>query len=159
MDTRKVGLSLVAVGILVIAVSSMISQEGDLSVTRIIKGDDAIRMVKSIHIGRFDVESAVIAEFNGGAIRVWLAYANNTETAKILTEKMARNVGKFFSNPEKVNIGSLETYRVYGNGRVHYFFSFENAVVWVEFDSRDVNFHRQIIERLFLKEEMEKYIN
>lgn len=159
MDLKKVGLALIIAGIIVIAVSSMMPRESELNITKIIKGDEAVRMVKSIHIGKFEVENAAIVEFNGGSIKVWLAYANSTDTARVLTEKMAENVGKFFSNPEKVTIDDLETYRVYGNGRVHYFFSFKNAVVWVEFESRDESYHRSVIERLFINGEMEKYIN
>ncbi len=159
MDLRKAGIALVIAGIIVIAAASLMPRDSELSVTKVIKGDEAVRMVKSIHIGKFEVESAVIVEFNGGSIKVWLAYANSTSVARDLTRKMAENVGKFFSNPEKVKIGDLETYRVYGNGKVHYFFSFKNAVVWVEFESRDEGYHRSVIERLFLDGEMEKYIN
>ena len=159
MDFRKVGSILVAAGVVIIAASILLPQESELELTKIVTGSQAVEMVKSIHIGNFDVESAVIAEFNGGSIRVWIAYADSPQTAEMLTEEMAKNVGKFFSTPEKVRIDSLETYRVYGNGRVHYFFSHKNAVVWVEFESRDMNFQKEIIERLFLKGEMEKYIN
>ncbi|NOY11835.1 MAG: hypothetical protein GXO67_07135 [Archaeoglobi archaeon] len=159
MDFRKAGLALILAGVIVIAASFLMPGQSELSVTKVIEGDEAVRMVKSIHIGKFDVESAAIVEFNGGEIRVWIARANSTDLARVLTEKMAENVGKFFSSPEKVSVGGLDAYRVYGNGRVHYFFSFENAVVWVEFESRDEEYHTQVIKRLFLEGEMEKYIN
>ncbi|AKG91083.1 hypothetical protein GAH_01630 [Geoglobus ahangari] len=159
MDFRKAGLALILAGVIVIAASFLMPRQSELSVTKVIEGDEAVRMVESIHIGKFDVESAAIVEFNGGEMRVWIARANSTDLARVLTEKMAENVGKFFSSPEKVSVGGLDTYRVYGNGRVHYFFSFENAVVWVEFESRDEEYHMQVIKRLFLEGEMEKYIN
>ncbi len=163
MKERKLALGLVALGIVIVAASFQFSSSEEyikLNVKKIVIGDDAVKMVKSIHLGNFDVKSAAVVDFEGiGDIRVWIAYAENEDTAFQLAEKMKEKVHLYFSNPEPFEFGELKTYRVFGNGRTHYFFSFENQVVWIEFENPDVKYHERVLSYLFAEGEMEKYIN
>jgi len=163
VNGKAVAGILVVLG-LVIVVTSFQYQGGQeelkLKVLRVVKGDDAIEMVKSIHIGSFDVKSAAVVELEGiGKIRVWVAYADSPSTAQNLVERMKDKVDMYFSKPEIVDMGGLKAYRVFGNGRTHYFFSFQNRVVWVEFSNSNPEYHAKVIRYLFGEGGMEKYIN
>ena len=163
VDGKVAGLILVVLGVAVIAAGFLFQDtknEMDFKVLKVIKGDEAINMVKSIHIGRFEVKSATVLELEGiGKIRVWIAYADSPSTARDMVEKMKSKVHLYFSSPEDVEINSLKTYKVFGNNRVHYFFSHENQIVWIEFENPDVDYHRNVVKYLFTEGGMEKYIN
>ena len=159
---KNVAILLILLGTVIVAASILFQESSEkvqLDVVKTVKGDDAVKMVKSIHLGNFDVKSAVIVDFKGlGDIRVWTAFAENDSVAYELAEKMKEKVHLYFSTPEDVEIDGLKTYRVFGNGRVHYFFSFQNQVVWVEFSNPDQDYHAMVIDYLFGEGEIEKYI-
>ncbi len=123
----------------------------ELKLLSSVKGEEAIKQVKGIHMGSFEIVDAEIREYQGiGKIRVWIAYANSSALAEQYVEKMASRVSQYFSEPEKVE-KPLKAYRVYGMGRTHYFFSLDNAVIWVEFENPDKAYHAKILEKLFIQ--------
>ncbi len=163
MKEKKLALGLVILGIVIVAASLQFNNSEEnvkLSVKRVVSGDEAVRMVKSIHLGNFEIKSAVVADFEGiGDIKVWIAYAENEDIAFQLAEKMKEKVHLYFSKPKPFEFDGLKTYRVFGNERTHYFFSFKDQVVWVEFQNPDVKYHERILVYLFSDGGMEKYIN
>ena len=123
----------------------------ELRLVNSVKGKEAIEQVKGIHIGSFDVVDAEIREYVGvGRIKVWIAYAETPEQARQYVERMAGKVSQYFSEPENVE-KPFKAYRVYGMGRTHYFFSLDNAVMWVEFETPDKAYHEDILEKLFIQ--------
>ncbi len=163
MIARILSVLMIFAGIAILIFYPQLSDhksETDLELLNLIKGERAVEMVRSIHLGEFDIQSAVVAEFKGiGNIRVWIAYADSDQTAKDLVERMRGKVHMFFSEPETIEIESLKTYRVFGDNKVHYFFSHQNKIVWIEFDNPDAKYHRDVVKYLFLENGMEKYIN
>lgn len=159
---KHVALMLILLGTVIAAAGFLFqgsSEKVRLDVVKTVKGEDAVEMVKSIHLGNFDIKSAVIVDFKGaGDIRVWIAFAENDSVAYELAEKMKEKVHLYFSSPVDVEFNGLKTYRVFGNGRTHYFFSFQDQVVWIEFSNPDQDYHALVIDHLFGKGEMEKYI-
>lgn len=123
----------------------------ELRLLNVVKGKDAIEQVKGIHIGSFELVDAEIREYAGaGRIKVWIGYAETPEIAQQYVERMAGKVSQYFSEAESVD-KPLKAYRVYGMGRTHYFFSLNNAVIWVEFENPDKAYHEDVLEKLFIQ--------
>jgi len=143
-----ISLILVLAGSFLIYDQLSTHQKPEIKLLSKISGSEAVEMVKRIHSGDFYVVNAEIREYSGG-IRVWIAYVNDSETARKYVEEMAERVGEYFSQPEKVRVDRLLVYRVYGMGKTHYFFSIENSVVWVEFSRGDFEFHKRALKEIF----------
>jgi|GEM_PF-1758195 hypothetical protein len=123
----------------------------ELKVLSIVKGDEAVKQVKGIHMGSFEIVDAEIREYQSiGKIKVWIAYAETPELAGQYVQMMAGKVSQYFSEPENVE-KPFKAYRVYGMGKTHYFFSMDNAVIWVEFENPDKAYHEKILEKLFIQ--------
>ncbi|MBE8540140.1 hypothetical protein [Geoglobus acetivorans] len=159
--TYLLGVLLIIIGIFIAAHGYLgLQSQNDFRVVNIVKGEDAIRMTKSIHLGNFSIVNAAILDLEGkGQIRVWVAWTNSKEEARNLTEKMAEKVHLYFSEPEIVKIGDIKAYRTYKGSETHYFFSYEDMVIWIQFENPDKGYHMQVIESLILKNGLERYLN
>ena len=125
-----------------------IPKEEELKLVRVVKGEEAVELIKRIHEGSFEILDGEIREYEGtGKIRVWVATTKSPEEAKAYVEEMAAKVAKYFSPP--VYVEEVNAYRVYGMGRTHYFFSKGSQVIWIEFERKDEEYHIRVIKQLF----------
>jgi len=164
MQIKRIAVIFIVSGLAVLSYSLLIkdldSSYSDLEVKNVVEGRKAVEMIKKIHLNHFEIKDGAIVELKGdGEIRVWMAYAESVERARELKERMAKKVEIFFSKPETVEFNGIKAYRVYGAGRTHYFFSVDNIVVWVEFESRDGDYQMKILKELFVEEGIKRYIN
>lgn len=127
------------------------NEELEIKLLNKISGERAVELIKRIHIGDFYLEDAEIREYSGG-IRIWIAYVNSSEVAESYVKRMAKKVSIYFSEPSVVKIDSLSAYRVYSSGKTHYFFSFKNSVIWIEFENPSFEFHKIAIKKILMSE-------
>ncbi len=164
MQTKRIAIIFIFSGLAFLSYSLFIkdfnSSYSSLEVKGIVKGREAVEMIKKIHLNSFEIKDGAIVELRGnGKIRVWIAYAGSDEKARELKERMAEKVEMFFSKPESVEFDGIKAYRVYGAGMTHYFFSIDNMVIWVEFESKDADYQMKILKELFVEENIKRYIN
>ena len=144
--TKKLAVLAVILGIIFVLVN--LKEDGELKLVNSIEGEEAVELIKRIHEGEFEIVDGRILEYEGkGKVRVWIAEVESEALAEKYVEEMASKVSKYFSEP--VYLENLKAYRVYGMGRVHYFFSTNSSVVWVEFENRDSEYHFEVLKKLF----------
>lgn len=160
LNRKLLSLAIVFAGLILVAYGVAFSSSSEITVLKVVKGEEALALTKSIHIGNFEIKNAVVMELEGeGKIRLWIAWAENETQAKKFAERMAEKVYPYFAKPEVVEISGVKVFRTEGNGRIHYFFSHEDRVFWFEFETDNEGYQLKVVKELGIDDGWEKFLN
>lgn len=123
---------------------------GNLELIGVVKGDDAMAQINSLHSLDITLADAFYAVYTHsspyhGSSRatIWVGKVESTEVAARITQKMIDSIskgGSAFDNLQRLTVADSEVFQVDGPGGSHFFYNSQKrkgAVVWLTVEADD----------------------
>ena len=123
---------------------------GDMELTGVVRGAEAIAQVNRLHGLEVNLTDALIASYahnspyhGDSRATIWIGWAENPGSAATLTRRMVEGLEKEdtpFSNLRSIKVGQSEVFQLDGPGGQHFFYQSskkEDAVVWANIEAGD----------------------
>ena len=108
-----------------------------LSLTQTQTGSAAIAEFADLHGKEFPVVSGSIGIYGNSQITLWVAGAQSESAAIEMTEAMQSKIAQGnspFTPVNEMKDGHRKIYALEGMGQMHYYFQFNNLVIWLAVD-------------------------
>jgi len=111
-------------------------QVGELELVSKVEGEAAIAQVSKLHGTGITLEDAYIAKYSHSGLQLtaWVGKAKDKPAATELLRKMLEGIsrgGSPFSNLRQQSIADRGVYEVDGPGGRHYFYAYDDKVIWL----------------------------
>ncbi|OGO31637.1 MAG: hypothetical protein A2Z29_03150 [Chloroflexi bacterium RBG_16_56_11] len=125
---------------------------GDMELSGVVRGADAVTQVNRLHGLDVRLSDAVIASYAHSSpyhgdshATIWMGWAGDAGTAATLVDRMVESINKGdspFSNLRRISVGQSKVFQLDGPGGQNFFYQSEKrdeAVIWASIEAGDVS--------------------